>query len=163
MEVEDNPSYERERRGDGSKEDLVVCGICHGVYLRRTHRRHKRLCEGEGAPSKSALPMELLESSSKVEANGDGFTYFNTDILGKLQNDEVGSICRTDAIIKQVGSVLWARLMREGGGSERSWESLRKKWGNVKTQANAYKLKRHGGTGKARWQCIFMLNEPFQF
>ena len=54
-----------------------------------------------------------------------------------------------------------ARLMREGGGSERSWQSLRKKWGNVKTQANVYKLKRRGGTGKARWQCIFILMNLF--
>ncbi|XP_071830672.1 uncharacterized protein [Apostichopus japonicus] len=98
------PVFERERN-TASNQPLVMCGLCKGFYVKKCFSRHKIKCQGDSCEEACTIPVSLLMSETTNQ--NKLLSEFSVNILYKFRGDEVGSICREDPVILNVGKRLW--------------------------------------------------------
>ena len=81
--------------------DLVLCSSCKGFYSRRLFYRHKERCTGDHTSMQEALDIQTFQS--EVDQ------MFKTEIISKFQNDDVGTICKTDTTIIIIGERIFQK------------------------------------------------------
>ena len=106
--VEKNPTYLRERNSQLEK-DPVMCTGCFGFYARSFFRRHELRCTKDSCASVMCVPINTMDSAS-LDSYSDDFKSF---IIGKLRDDDVGQLIRSDPTILMIGSRLYDKIRRK--------------------------------------------------
>jgi len=105
------PVLERERKQtEGGKTKLVLCSCCSGLFSNQYFRKHRVHCKPLGTDQPSEKPtriqIDLLKDSSLRQD-------FRENILSKLRDDDIGTLCKSDDIIVMVGSRLFDKLRKK--------------------------------------------------
>nr|XP_054771810.1 uncharacterized protein LOC129279772 [Lytechinus pictus] len=106
---EEEPAYQRERC-TGRKDALLICGICKGFYAKKYFSRHHKMCRGDTAIPPSSVSVSLLSTDPNTEISCQGFA---SEILSRIKDDEIGEMCKTDPVIRNIGMRLWERVKRK--------------------------------------------------
>ncbi|XP_038062909.1 uncharacterized protein LOC119733401 isoform X2 [Patiria miniata] len=106
-EVLQSPNNEdkllRERKSK-RPSSTVMCTNCHGFYSPRYFWSHKPQCTEESSVRPKAVPTSLLQPVPGLVRDA-----FEADILSGLRADDIGNICKSDAIIRTVGQRLYEK------------------------------------------------------
>lgn len=81
-----------------------MCGKCHGFYATTFFWRHSKMCQGDSCLRLQGVPVNLMEGKAYETQ-----PQFVKEILSRFYKDEVGKLCKTDAVIVNVGQKLWAK------------------------------------------------------
>nr|XP_054761399.1 uncharacterized protein LOC129267799 [Lytechinus pictus] len=100
---DDNPQFQRER--SSASNSVVICSNCSGAYSAPYMRRHKHHCEYKSDSSKPSMHIP----ASFLSVMNDSDSSFISEILSKFRKDEVGQLCQSDPILREIGKRLWLK------------------------------------------------------
>ena len=104
----EKPDYHREKKAQKWKK-VKLCGSCKGFIGTRGFSRHLNCCQPNSCKPSISIPASFLEVPSNLEIDED----FKNNILGKLRENEVGNLCRTDQTILKVGMMFYGKVKRK--------------------------------------------------
>ena len=107
---DDKPQFERER-SCASNSTVVICGRCSGAYSASYMRKHKQHCEYKSDSSKPSLhvPAPFLPLMNDSDSS------FISEVLSKFRQDEIGKICQSDPVLREIGKRLWLKQKKKTG------------------------------------------------
>ncbi|VDI71117.1 Hypothetical predicted protein [Mytilus galloprovincialis] len=93
-----------ERERISQKDSVqVMCDNCNAILTKKAMSRHRATCQGGSSKQINAIPAQFLIKDNDVSES------FVKNILTKFTKDDIGKICKSDNLVKKVGSILWAK------------------------------------------------------
>ncbi|KAL4218604.1 hypothetical protein ACF0H5_021194 [Mactra antiquata] len=105
----DSLIIERRKTGESLKGDVIYCSKCFGFFSKEYFHRHRRICHS--FETSTYLPVAISpQKPTNSNTNDPIKVAFNSEILSSFHDDQVGSICRSDSVIKEYGLRKFNRL-----------------------------------------------------
>ncbi|XP_076105616.1 uncharacterized protein LOC143073743 [Mytilus galloprovincialis] len=93
-----------ERERISQKDSVqVMCDNCNAILTKKAMSRHRATCQGGSSKQINAIPAQFFIKDNDVSES------FVKNILTKFTKDDIGKICKSDNLVKKVGSILWAK------------------------------------------------------
>ena len=104
IQIENAELIREHRKGDG---ETAMCGNCYGFYSKLKIWLHKQQCSKTTNEPIRSLPVSSLVVSEETE---DPFTKeYEEQVVNCFHTDAIGEICRTDAVLRQLGKSFYAK------------------------------------------------------
>jgi hypothetical protein len=132
-EKDSTPKLIQERRHGTAS--VQMCSKCCGFYQRSSMHRHMKKCSAVCVNTPNEAVTFQAHNADVTGSRGD---QFRKEILSNFRNDDIGDLCKTDAMISTVGRILWER---SGKKCKRNVMGEMRKLGNLLQVAKAISQK----------------------
>ena len=123
----------RERKSKRVRDDIVACGKCSGVFSKTYFWRHKRICCGKSSKVATAVDMKIVQNS--LRSGNNVSEEFQSTILQKFLDDDVGRLCKSDEWLLMIGQKLYDKLR---GKQDKKTEVRRSVMSDMRRLATLY-------------------------
>ena len=107
--LKENPSYQRKRRAL-NQADFIKCSKCSITIQKRSFYRHRKVCSAKNRCHRNSIfSISTFKNNLPNHLSED----YKQHILEKFRNDTIGSLCRRDEVLIEIGKVFYGKVHRK--------------------------------------------------